>query len=275
MQTSLALVVAALCAAAPAQRASRIKIAVLEIRAVGADEKAAELLSEVALTEAAADRSLDVIGRSDVAALLGFEKQKQVLGCAEDSSCIAEIGGALGVDFMLVGTLGRIGDLHRIDLRLIEVRKARVSGRWGESVEGRSERLVAAVQRGTRSLLGVFSASRGAPASAAARPAPGRRAAWIVGGAGAALLAAGGLMGLSARSAYDDLKTASAAGDPAAYDDARSALRTRSVAADVLMVAGAAGLGTGGWLWWRSRPATVAFVPVDGGGMIAVQGRLP
>jgi hypothetical protein len=37
--------------------------------------------------------------------LLGLERQKQMLGCAEDSSnCLAELAGALGARFVLNGS---------------------------------------------------------------------------------------------------------------------------------------------------------------------------
>jgi TolB-like protein len=154
----LAAVALALALSAPAPRAlaaptARKKVAVMEIRPLGTEPHKAELLSEVALTEASGIEKLDIIGRSDIASMVGFEKQKQVLGCAEDSSCLAEIGGALGVDFILVGSLGRLGALYRVDLKLVDTRKARVLGRFGESVEGAEEKLVATVQSGVRQLL--------------------------------------------------------------------------------------------------------------------------
>ena len=39
--------------------------------------------------------------------MLAFEKQRQMLGCA-DTGCIAEIGGALGVDYIISGKVTRI-----------------------------------------------------------------------------------------------------------------------------------------------------------------------
>jgi TolB-like protein len=144
----------ALAALALAPAAAKVvKVAVLEIRALGTEASRAELLSEVALTEAASMRGFDVIGKSDINSIIGFEKQKQVIGCSDDSTCLAEVGGALGVDFILVGSLGRIGSLYRIDLKLVETRKARVRGRIGVSVDGQEEKLVVAIQKAVRDLL--------------------------------------------------------------------------------------------------------------------------
>ena len=91
----------------------------------------------------------DVVGRSEIfRAMLGFEKQRQAVGCTEDASCLAEIGGALGVDYILIGSLGQtLGALARLDLKLVETRKARVRNRIGVSLQGQQEKLVATTQR--------------------------------------------------------------------------------------------------------------------------------
>jgi TolB-like protein len=152
--------------AGPAQ-AKELKIAVLDIRALGTDAAKAELLSEIALTEASSMGGFDVIGKSDIASVIGFEKQKQVMGCAEDSNCLAEIGGALGVDMILVGSLGTLGDLFRLDLKLVDAKKAKVRARVGVTVEGKESQLVAAVQKAVRDLLSPLKAEAQANAQAA------------------------------------------------------------------------------------------------------------
>jgi hypothetical protein len=152
-RTLLLLVALLVPAMASPQAARKIRVAILDIRPLGTEAAKAELLSEVALTEAASLPGFDVIGKSDINALIGFEKQKRVIGCTDDSSCLAEIGGALGVEYILVGSLGTLGDLFRLDLKLVEVRKAKVRARIGITVEGKESKLVAAVQKGVHELL--------------------------------------------------------------------------------------------------------------------------
>src|SRR5208282_646866 len=48
---------------------------------------------------------------------------KQLLSCA-NTSCLSEIGGALGVDQMLIGSLSQVGDVYLLDLRDIDVKHA-------------------------------------------------------------------------------------------------------------------------------------------------------
>ncbi len=150
---SVLLVAALLAPLTASAEVKRVRVAVLEIRPVGTEPTKAETLSEIALTEAASMPGFDVIGKSDINSMIGFEKQKQVMGCADDSTCLAEVGGALGVDYILVGSLGKIGSLYRIDLKLVETKKARVKGRIGVTVDRQEEKLVAAIQKAVRELL--------------------------------------------------------------------------------------------------------------------------
>jgi TolB-like protein len=147
---------------------ARRRLAVLPIRPLDVPQARADLLSEVALTEAARFKAVEVMGQSDVAALLGHERQKELLGCKEDSSCMAEIGGAMGAAWLLVGSVGRIGQATRVDLKLIEVAKARVLDRVGETIDAAPDKAIAAVQRGVVALL--------TPVAGRPQPAPSARA---------------------------------------------------------------------------------------------------
>jgi len=44
--------------------------------------------------------------------MLGFEQKKQLSGCT-DTSCMVAIGGALGVDKIVTGTVGKLGESYR------------------------------------------------------------------------------------------------------------------------------------------------------------------
>lgn len=305
-----ALAALALAPTPGAAAVRKVKVAVLEIRPLGTEASKAELLSEVALTEAASMRGFDVIGRSDINSIIGFEKQKQVIGCSDDSTCLAEVGGALGVDFILVGSLGRLGSLYRIDLKLVETKRARVRGRIGVSVEGQEEKLVVAIQKAVRDLLSPETPTEEPVAAvveppkekkpdlaprpekkpdrvAIAPPPPrdegptpaGARSsrrtwAYVSGGAGLALIAGGAYAGLTAQAAFDDEKAASAAGNLAAYEDNKSKARSMSLVADGLYVVGAAGVGVGAWLYFSGKEPGFALdvVPVPGGAVATIGG---
>lgn len=52
-----------------------------------------------------------VVTARDISVLLGFERQKQLLGCSDDGMCMAELGNALGVQGVLSEL--RVGDFRR------------------------------------------------------------------------------------------------------------------------------------------------------------------
>ncbi len=261
-----ALLLAAAVAAFPLTAApaagGRQRIAVLDLRAVqGVAPGTAAILTAIVVDDTARG-GYDVISQADISAMLGFEKQKQVLGCAEDSSCLAEIGGALGVEFVLSGQVGQIGSRFHLSLQLLDARKSKVVSRVARFSDRDEDRLAEAAQRSLGELLDAARAASQqrvatppakAPAAnpepplpakldsprpdLAARPAlpqppspaerssgfhPSRRTAWLTMGGGAALMLGGVVFGLQAASKKSDLENAWADPNYQALYDSRS-----------------------------------------------------
>ncbi len=55
----------------------------------------------------------DILASSDIQALLGLEAQRQLLGADADSSLLAELAGALAVDFAVMGRFGTVPTTER------------------------------------------------------------------------------------------------------------------------------------------------------------------
>ena len=68
---------------------------------------------------------VDVLRSSEVAALLGLERHKQLVGCGDGGACIAEFSNALGVDGLLLGNLARFGATIQLDVRVAAASDAR------------------------------------------------------------------------------------------------------------------------------------------------------
>ncbi len=65
--------------------------------------------------------TVTVLTQSEVSAVLGLERQKQLLGCSDDSaSCLLEISGALGVDGIVMGNLAKFGGAYAITLKIVK-----------------------------------------------------------------------------------------------------------------------------------------------------------
>ncbi|MCU0697153.1 MAG: hypothetical protein MUC96_11530 [Myxococcaceae bacterium] len=82
----------------------------------------ARSLSDQLAAELGRDSRLKVITSADVATLLGLERQKQLLGCSEES-CVAELTGALGAAYVVSGALARVDDVVRLDLQVLSTAK--------------------------------------------------------------------------------------------------------------------------------------------------------
>ncbi len=93
---------AALAAGAP-------KVAVLDVKAVGRfDPQTVAGLSALIASTAAGHREVKAITGSDLMALLGLERQKELLGCS-DTSCLAQIAGGLAVEYLITSEVSEVG----------------------------------------------------------------------------------------------------------------------------------------------------------------------
>jgi hypothetical protein len=197
-----------------------------------------------------------------------------MLGCADDG-CLAELGGALGADFVLSGEVARIGSRDHVSLTLIDARRAKVAARSAGFSDAGDDALAVAALARFRALVRQERPDLlvGAPpieAPGAARQASRRAAAAWTLGAGGALLLGGGVTGLLARKQATDLRAAWQQPDYQARYDRQ---RRTALTADVLLGAGAVAAGVGGWLWLTSQPKVIA-IPVAGGAPgLTVAGR--
>src|SRR5205823_914650 len=60
---------------------------------------------------------------AQLSAVLGLERQRQLLGCTEESgSCVAELANALGADVVVQSTVARVGEGLRCNVVLVSGR---------------------------------------------------------------------------------------------------------------------------------------------------------
>jgi TolB-like protein len=265
----VAVVAAFTLATPPAARAAagRPRIAVMELRAgQGLDPRSAGTLTTV-LSADAARVGFDVISQSDIAAMLAFQKQRQMLGCADDG-CLAELGGALGADFVLSGEAAVVGSRNHVSLVLVDSKRAAVVARSAGFSEAGADQLAIAALARFRALVKQVRPDLAAAAPAiespdARRLHARRTAAWWTLGAGGVVLAGGAAVGLVARSQANDLAGAWQEPDyRARFDRQRRTART----ADALLGAGLVTAGVGAWLYLTSDVPVIA-VPVANQGV--------
>jgi hypothetical protein len=146
-----------------------IKLAAMELRSTSPkiDPKLLPILNELMLAVITEDgRFEQVVSGADLRDLLNMEQQKAALGC-EASNCMAEIGKALDVPFMLTAELGMIGGQAVFNLKILDIDRAEVLAREGGVIQG-SDGLPDLVRTSAKKAVDSFFAKVKPSATAAA-----------------------------------------------------------------------------------------------------------
>ncbi len=102
--------------------AEPLKLATVGFSQVGLSDAEASFFAEHFSVQLAAvdEQNVRVSTPKDMAAILGIEKQKQLLGCADDqSSCMAELAGALGADGIVSGQIAKVGKSFQVNVKIL------------------------------------------------------------------------------------------------------------------------------------------------------------
>jgi hypothetical protein len=231
-------------------------------------------------------KRLRVVGQKDVSQMLSVEQQKQLAGCTE-TSCLVEIAGAMGAQYLLDGTVGIVGQSNVLSLTLIDSSRGAVLGKKTAVVKGEREQLLASVHQLVAELMEpVIGGPVGEPRSdgrKAGASAPdslataktieppfdynlwGQVSFW----SGVGLAGLGGVFTALASSSADDY--AAGGKDPTASKDA---LDRNNALAVTCYVAGGLAMATGVTLWVLSpeNPVRVQYRPHGDGGAVVLAG---
>lgn len=257
--------------------AAPIKVAVTRLNVVDATSARVDFYTE-ALADRLGDEGLEVTSPREVATLLGFEREKQLLGC-EESACVAELAGALGVDALVMGDLAKVGSETHLNLKVLSTTTSRRLAAFTASTRDEDE-LMKTLGVAAHALAQELSTALGRPlqprARASASPQPGARRWWwapaLVG------LAAGGAGAVGLASA-EDARVRLATGG-VTLEEAPATLQGGQTARTLGWVGvgvGVAALGTAVGLLLLGEDAPVRPVAsvTASGASIAVEGVLP
>ena len=120
----LAALTGGLISSARAQSDARSAIAVLELASKNVPPAELELLSDRLRIELFRTGKFDVLERQRMQEILSEQGLQQSECMATE--CAVEIGMLIGVERMVAGSVGRVGSLHTINVRLINVETGRM-----------------------------------------------------------------------------------------------------------------------------------------------------
>jgi len=99
---------------------------------------------------------LRTVSPEDVQLMLSVEKQKDALGC-DDVKCMAEVGGALGTDFVIYGQIGVAGSQYHLTLTAIDARQSLAVARVSNLVAATEDAVIQNVPAAVATLVGKMS----------------------------------------------------------------------------------------------------------------------
>jgi hypothetical protein len=118
-----------------ARQAPLQKIVVAEMRSQTGDidPRLFRVAEEQMAIEIGKTGRYSVIGRDDINRMLDSMQQRQMMGCT-DVECYVQIGGAMGADLMVAGTMDKVGTTVMIAVKLINIANAEVLNRESEKI---------------------------------------------------------------------------------------------------------------------------------------------
>jgi len=156
----------------------------------GVTASTGDVLAEMIASDLSKTGRYELMTAADISAVLSQERQKELLGCEEGSSCMSELGSALGANKLLAVTAGTAGELRVLSMRVVDLSSAKVLRREVAQVKTDAELIGAA----HRLVSMMFELPLPPPPSS--RP----RAGWFVLGGGAVLALGGVGVGIAAYS---------------------------------------------------------------------------
>lgn len=222
-------------------------------------------------------RGVKVTTRNDMSQVLGVARQKQLLGCSSDTSCLVELAGALGVAALLGGTVAKTESGYLSTLKVIDASDG--STKWSATRRVDNEKeLFAFFEDQAAALAGTI-----APDAAAKGVSPVVK--WIPAMAGGIAAIVGGVLFAEAAAEAavlreqirnpQPLSKVLIAPDFTVEEDLRIAAangRTLQTAGWLCVGAGAAAIASS-LLWWLltpSSPVTATFLPTPNGALVGV-----
>jgi TolB-like protein len=155
MKLSIVAAALMLIAATVSPQEKKTTVAVLEFQTSGGLEK-----SEVS---ALSNRFRGILVKTNAFEVVEREKMNEVLKAQDfnisdacnTAECAVQVGQLLGVETMIAGDLGKIGDTYTIDLRLISVQTGKILQTQTQDYQGKVDGLLGVMQTMANAIAGI------------------------------------------------------------------------------------------------------------------------
>jgi TolB-like protein len=135
-------------------RGESLSLAVMEFTSKGGvTQDQMDALSDMLVNELRKTGDHKVIDKATIRSLLNLEEQKNLLKTCADQNCMADLGGALGVQYMVAGNVSLFGKTYLLNLKIIDVKKAQIAHGVSHNITGGEDQLLADLPKAAKELL--------------------------------------------------------------------------------------------------------------------------
>jgi len=191
--------------------AAQLKLATVGFTQHGLTDAQASFFAEhfsVQLQRAGDD--VRVTTPKDLETVLGVEKQKQLLGCADDSSsCMAEIAEALGAAGLVTGQIAKVGQRYQLNVKIMAPEGTKTLYLHSSELLPSEEALIAELNAVAADAVAKLRPATGGTVTAAPAGKQRSKLKLIPGAVGVAALLAGGVGLAQAGAQYGALSDSS------------------------------------------------------------------
>ncbi|HVE83751.1 MAG TPA: hypothetical protein VND93_12910 [Myxococcales bacterium] len=266
-----------------------IRVAVLDPAVdPGVDARLKAAMGQSLTAEIRKLQKVTAIAADEIQQMVSFQRSRQLMGCSEDTSCMAELVDALAADDLISMRIGLIGQSYTVAVQRLDARRAQVAQSFTRQVpRGSGEELLALVGPMVETLFPerplAPGKTRGVDKDVARRLNPPPLPRWVfftTAGVGAAAGAGGGLFGFLASQSYGRYRaladgSTTTVVDAASLDQAKRETQQAALGANAFLIgAGALALAAAfeaAFTDWNDDRARLAVVPAPGGAGVVVR----
>jgi len=130
----------ALLSVLPLYSQQKTTLAVLDLDAKGLEKTQSEILTNRLRSNAVSLGIYEIVERQKMQEILD-EQEFQLSGCTTDA-CAVEVGQLLGVQKMITGSIGSIGKIYTVELRLLDIETGKIERSASYDFQGELEILL-------------------------------------------------------------------------------------------------------------------------------------
>jgi len=101
-----------------------VKVAVLELKDIEVGGGISTILTDNLVSELSKHENFEVLEREKINSIME-EQGLQESGLCDDQKCLVKVGGLLGAEKMVTGSIGRLGNIYSLSLRMFDVETAK------------------------------------------------------------------------------------------------------------------------------------------------------